>query len=110
MAKSNEFVILLRGINVGGHNKVPMAELKEALAAAGFDDVVTYIQSGNVLADVGDRNEAAVVADVESVMQDHFGLNIPTVARPAADWAAILDAKSVPGRSGRAEVSTRFAV
>jgi uncharacterized protein (DUF1697 family) len=43
------FVALLRGINVGGRNTVPMAELRELLSSLGFDDVVTYIQSGNVV-------------------------------------------------------------
>jgi len=96
MTSSNRFVILLRGINVGGHNKVPMAELREALTRAGFADVTTYIQSGNVLADAGHRDEAMVVKDVEAVMADHFGLSIPIVARPADDWASILKANPFP--------------
>ena len=41
------FVVLLRGINVGGHRKVPMAELRELLANSGYANVQTYIQSGN---------------------------------------------------------------
>ncbi len=45
----NTWVILLRGINVGGKNKLPMAALRECLADLGFEDVVTYIQSGNVV-------------------------------------------------------------
>lgn len=43
------YIALLRGINVGGHNKLPMAELRTFLSAAGFTDVQTYIQSGNVV-------------------------------------------------------------
>ena len=43
------YVILMRGINVGGKNKIPMAELKLFLEEQGFEDVVTYIQSGNVV-------------------------------------------------------------
>jgi len=46
---TNIFVALLRGINVGGRNIVPMAELRGLLASLGYDDVVTYIQSGNVV-------------------------------------------------------------
>lgn len=45
------YVVLLRGINVGGRNKVRMADLRERLASVGFDGVQTYIQSGNVLLD-----------------------------------------------------------
>ena len=43
------YVILLRGINVGGHKKVPMAELRELLGKKGVSDVKTYIQSGNIV-------------------------------------------------------------
>ena len=46
------YIALLRGINVGGHNKIPMKELKQLLADAGFADVRTYIQSGNILISV----------------------------------------------------------
>ena len=44
----NRFVVLLRGINVGGKNKLPMADLRAALGDAGYADVSTYIQSGNI--------------------------------------------------------------
>lgn len=45
----NTYIILLRGINVGGKNKLPMAELKQFLTELGFERVTTYIQSGNVI-------------------------------------------------------------
>lgn len=45
----NTYVILLRGINVGGKNKLPMADLKECLEELGFSDVLTYIASGNAI-------------------------------------------------------------
>ena len=44
----HRYVVLLRGINVGGKNKIPMAALKECLEDQGLRDVRTYIQSGNV--------------------------------------------------------------
>ncbi|MDH3293791.1 MAG: DUF1697 domain-containing protein [Acidimicrobiia bacterium] len=96
MADHNRYVILLRAINVGGHNKVPMADLRSALTAATFSDVSTYIQSGNVVADAGHRDEAAVVADVETVMIKRFGLSVPVVARPVGEWEAILNANPFP--------------
>lgn len=43
------YVILMRGVNVGGKNRIKMAELKQYLLQLGFSDVITYIQSGNVL-------------------------------------------------------------
>ncbi len=92
----NRFIVLLRGINVGGHNKVPMADLREALAAHGFTDVSTYIASGNVILDAGDRGEQQVVDEVAMVVGDRFDLSIPIVARAAAHWPAILATNPFP--------------
>lgn len=44
-----KYIAFLRGINVGGHNRVPMADLKRHLEQIGFENVVTYINSGNIL-------------------------------------------------------------
>ena len=41
-------IVLLRGVNIGSHNRIAMPKLREALGAAGFDDARTYLQSGNV--------------------------------------------------------------
>ncbi|MDH3301107.1 MAG: DUF1697 domain-containing protein [Acidimicrobiia bacterium] len=92
----NRYVVLLRGINVGGHNKVPMAALREKLSDRGFDDVTTYIASGNVLLDAGDRRESEVVDDVADAVAERFGFSIPVVARPVADWPGILAANPFP--------------
>jgi uncharacterized protein (DUF1697 family) len=54
-------VALLRGINVGGHKKVPMAQLREVLEGAGFADVKTYVQSGNVVLTAPPRRSPAKV-------------------------------------------------
>ena len=44
-----KYVLLLRGINVGGRNKVSMADLKDAIASLGYENVITYINSGNII-------------------------------------------------------------
>ena len=46
-------IVLLRGINIGSRNRIAMPKLREALEAAGFDDVQTYVQSGNVVLSSG---------------------------------------------------------
>lgn len=94
----SRFVVLLRGINVGGHNKVPMAELRDALGRPeyGFDNVSTYIQSGNVVLDARQRDEAEVVTTVHDVVADRFGIDIPVVARAAQTWPDILAANPFP--------------
>ena len=80
-------VVLIRGINVGGKNPVPMAGLRAALEARGFTGVVTYIQSGNVVLDALDRDEASVASAVESVLAESFGVNTVVVALKAAAFA-----------------------
>jgi uncharacterized protein (DUF1697 family) len=67
-------VALLRGVNVGGARRIAMAELRAALSAAGFDDVRTHIQSGNVVLDVDEDDRAAVAASIARVIDATFGL------------------------------------
>ncbi len=69
----NNWVVLLRGINVGGHNKVPMAELRKYLTERGFRDVQTYIQSGNVTLRAEDKDASRIRAAVVSLVEEQFG-------------------------------------
>ncbi len=79
-------IVLLRGINVGGHRKVAMAELRDGLSLAGFGDVRTYIQSGNAVVTGGPVDEADAVAAVRGVLVQRFGLDdVPIVIRSSAD-------------------------
>ena len=68
-------IVLLRGINVGGHRKVPMAELRDALVDAGFESVSTYIQSGNVIVEGGPVDDSAAATLVAHVIGDRFGVD-----------------------------------
>jgi uncharacterized protein (DUF1697 family) len=74
------YVALLRGINVGGKNKVPMAELRAAFEAAGFDAVETYIQSGNVVFE-SDRPRGGLEGDVEAIMERDFAIPVVVAVR-----------------------------
>lgn len=65
---------LLRGVNVGGHRRVPMANLRTGLTDAGLTDVATYLQSGNAVFSGGPDEEQVVVALVRSVVQDACGV------------------------------------
>ena len=70
----SRYVVLLRGINVGGKNKLPMADLRASLLDAGFADVVTYIQSGNVL--LTSRLGAKAVGEtIEAMLTRRFTLD-----------------------------------
>lgn len=70
----NRYVLLIRGINVGGKNKVPMAELKEHLEGLGFSSVSTYIASGNVILD-SDKSPAQVRTLTEEMLPKSFKLD-----------------------------------
>ena len=85
-------IALLRGINVGGRNRLPMKELAAALADVGFVDVRTYIQSGNVLF----RDNPAMGEDVPSLfsaaIMSRFGYRVTIITRTAAELAEIVRA------------------
>jgi uncharacterized protein (DUF1697 family) len=74
------YLAFLRGINVGGNNKVLMAELREAFEAAGFGAVSTYIQSGNVLFE-SDGSRAALEGDIEAMLEGRFKVPLVVVVR-----------------------------
>jgi uncharacterized protein (DUF1697 family) len=82
-------VVLLRGINIGARNRIAMSELREALEDAGFKDVRTYLQSGNVVLESTAKPES-VARKCEHVIAKRFGLEIAVVVRPRADLARIV--------------------
>lgn len=88
-------VSLLRGINVGGHNLVPMARLRSIYAALGCLDVTTYLQSGNVVFRRKDGPDD-VAAAVETALQDELGLDIRVLGRTHAELARIVAADPFP--------------
>jgi len=84
------WVALLRAVNVGGRNRVPMTELRRAVEALPATDVRTYVQSGNVVFRSPHRAEAAVVDAVRAALQGAFGFEIGVVVRSAAALATVL--------------------
>jgi uncharacterized protein (DUF1697 family) len=84
-------IALLRGINVGGHKKVPMADLRAALADAGFEDVKTYVQSGNVALTAKERSPAKVGRRVEQAIEKAFGFDVAVVVRSREEIAALIE-------------------
>jgi len=82
-------VVLLRGINIGPRNRISMPELREALEDAGFKDVKTHLQSGNVVLE-STSNRDAVRRKVERLIEDRFRLEIPVVVRSRAQLAAVV--------------------
>ena len=74
MKRQKTYLILLRGINVGGKNKVPMARLRELLEEFGYRDVTTYIASGNVILR-SDRPAAEIKSEIEQALPRTFKLD-----------------------------------
>jgi uncharacterized protein (DUF1697 family) len=84
-----QHAVLLRAVNVGGRNKVPMARLRESLTDAGFSDVVSYLQSGNLV--LGSRKSPASVGrDVAAAIEGEFGLTIAVTVRSHAELTSIV--------------------
>ena len=73
------YVALLRGINLGGHKKVPMAKLREVVVSLGHADVATYIQSGNVVFSTGQSDTAALAAALEEAIAQTIGVQARVV-------------------------------
>lgn len=75
------YVALLRGINVGGNNKIEMARLKASFEQLGHQNVSTYINSGNVIFSSNSKDVAALTAEIEQLIETDFDLSIPVVLR-----------------------------
>lgn len=88
-----KYLLLLRGINVGGKNKVAMADLRALLEDIGFTDVTTYINSGNVIFD-SPLPQAEVRDLVATALGTSYPFDIPSLVMPGADY--LDEARSAP--------------
>lgn len=100
-------IALLRGINVGGHNKIGMAQLRDVLGELGFARVRTHLQSGNVVFDAGGSPEESARV-VESGLADRFGASVPVLVRSRADFARVVDENPWQAVSDRAKFLVVF--
>lgn len=105
---SNRWIVLLRGINVSGHNKVPMADLRAALSEHPFDNVSTYIQSGNVALDSSEQPEL-IAGIIEEELQRRFDVNVPVIVLDQSTIQPILDAAPFPPDAEAAHQLIYFA-
>ena len=81
-------VALLRGINVGGRNKVPMKDLLTCVDGGDYAEVQTYIQSGNVVFVAGSTDPRAMELDLEQRIEEWFGFPVPVVVRSLTEMTA----------------------
>ena len=73
------FIALLRGINISGKNKISMSELKSGFIKHGYADVITYLNSGNVLFSVNETNEIILANSIKAMIRELFDLDIPVI-------------------------------
>ena len=74
-----KLIALLRGINISGKNKIPMKLLKEEFLNLGYKNVLTYLNSGNVIFEVDDSNIHDITTNIESMLKSKFNLDVPVV-------------------------------
>lgn len=90
------YAALLRGINVGGSKKVPMADLRALLTGLGHEDVRTYLQSGQAVFTSGHGDEESLAAEITHAIEKHFGFGVDVIVRDHAYLKAIADACPFP--------------
>jgi uncharacterized protein (DUF1697 family) len=83
-------IVFLRGVNVGSHNRIAMPALRELLDGAGFEDVRTYVQSGNVVLS-SDLAAAEVAREFRRLIADGFGLDVDVVVRTRDALAQVVE-------------------
>ena len=105
---TTRYLALLRGINVGGNNLIPMAALRDCFEDLGAKDVATYIQSGNVLFDGGRRGAAAWTTRIERALSERFGYEATVVVRTHDELRAIV--RDAPDGFGEEPARFRYEV
>ena len=90
------YVALLRGINIGSR-RLAMADLRRVVEGVGGEEVATYIQSGNVVLSHRLRSPRRLETELEAAIEETTGMDVPVVARTAAQWSSVVDANPFPG-------------
>ncbi|MFC0508278.1 DUF1697 domain-containing protein [Micromonospora costi] len=94
----DRYVALLRGINLGSHARIAMADLRRLVTGLGHEDVRTYLQSGNVVFASAVRDAERLAAGIERAIADELGLTVPVLVRGTREMAAIAGGNPYAGR------------
>jgi len=86
----NKYISLLRGINVGGQNKIRMADLKSLYKSLGLENVQTYLQSGNVVFDTDEQDLVKLRKSIEAQIETTFGFSVPVLIRTGDEFRQII--------------------
>ena len=85
-----QYISLLRGINVGGHKKIKMADLRRLYTNLGFSQVQSYVQSGNVIFATPNENINQLQAQIEAQIETAYGFHVPVLIRTPEQFARLL--------------------
>ncbi|HEV3322474.1 MAG TPA: DUF1697 domain-containing protein [Solirubrobacteraceae bacterium] len=89
-------IALLRGVNVGGHNRVPMAHLRELMGELGYGDVRTHLQSGNAVFTAPGTPPEQAAREIEGQLASALGLGVRVLVRTVAELAQVVAANPLP--------------
>jgi uncharacterized protein (DUF1697 family) len=98
----SSYAVLLRGVNVGRHNRIAMPALRELLEGLGYAGVRTHLQSGNALISTQRRSAEGVSEEIESALASRHRLDVRVLVRPVSELAKVVAANPLlaPGRDG----------
>ena len=94
------FIIFLRGVNVGGHKKIKMDELRALCASLKLRNPQTYVQSGNVVFEAPDQDSLTLAARIESAIEKKMGFQSDVLIRSAAELRSVVSSNPFEGRVG----------
>ena len=86
-----KYVSLLRGINVGGQNKIKMEELKRLYDSLGFTKIKTYIQSGNIIFESPISDTSDLVNKIETSIKQTYGFSVTVIIRTASEFQQVVN-------------------
>ena len=92
------YVALLRSVNVAGYGRMAMADLQQSFRTLGYQDVSTFIQTGNVLFTTVKKSPAKLVADIEGQLAHDFGSSPAVILRTPAELQSVLGTSPFPGK------------
>lgn len=93
-----KYIAFLRGINVGGKNKIKMETLREACTTVGFESVKTYINSGNIIFETKKTEDRKLAEKISAAIEKEFGLSIKVIVRTADEIKEIVENNPFAGQ------------
>lgn len=85
------YLALLRGINVSGKKIIKMEDLRKLMISAGYENVKTYIQSGNVIFENQEKSKDKIAKDIEALIEKQYGFNVSVFIKDFSDMESAID-------------------